>query len=197
MPTSSCKSTEVPRFRAVVLWVGAVVLWCLRRCAQVLVNLLNSQAIYGVGRHAYLLGFFESSHSKRLELLCSRCNKSEHMKAECPEAKKDKYKNHKKEFHKKKNKAMVATWSDEDQSSDSNEESSSSEGNEICFMAGSSKEQVDMSFELFTIEDWQESYGHGECSRSSNLVLGAESHLKIPAGAIDGVLHCTGSDWLF
>ncbi|MQL68916.1 hypothetical protein Taro_001216 [Colocasia esculenta] len=65
-----------------------------------------------------------------------------HMKVECPEAKKDKYKNHKKEFHKKKNKAMVATWSDEDQSSDSNKESSSSEGNEICFMVGSSEEQV-------------------------------------------------------
>ncbi|MQM21160.1 hypothetical protein Taro_054195 [Colocasia esculenta] len=87
------------------------------------------------------------------------CNKSGHMKAECPEAKKDKYKNHKKEFHKKKNKAMVATWSDEDQSSDSNEEFSSSEGNEICFMVGSSEEHVDMSFELFTIEDWQEAYG--------------------------------------
>ncbi|MQL89281.1 hypothetical protein Taro_021854 [Colocasia esculenta] len=62
--------------------------------------------------------------------------------AECPEAKKDKYLNHKKEFHKNKNKVMVATWSDDDQSSDSNKESSSSEGNEICFMAGSSEEQV-------------------------------------------------------
>ncbi|MQL88851.1 hypothetical protein Taro_021423 [Colocasia esculenta] len=38
--------------------------------------------------------------------------------------------------------------------------------------------------------------GHGECPRGSNLVLGAESHLKIPARAIDGVLHCTGSDYL-
>ncbi|MQL70622.1 hypothetical protein Taro_002914 [Colocasia esculenta] len=96
---------------------------------------------------------------QRFEYYVLRCNKSGHMKAECPEAKKDKYKNHKKEFHKKKNKAMVATWLDEDQSTDSNEESSSSEGNEICFMAGSSEEQVDMSFELFTIEDWQEAYG--------------------------------------
>ncbi|MQM15236.1 hypothetical protein Taro_048178 [Colocasia esculenta] len=63
------------------------------------------------------------------------------MKAECPEAKKDKYKNHKKEFHKKKNKAMVATWSD-DESSDCNQESSTSDENEVCFMAGSSEEQV-------------------------------------------------------
>ncbi|MQL94385.1 hypothetical protein Taro_027036 [Colocasia esculenta] len=27
---------------------------------------------------------------------------------------------------------------------------------------------------------------HGECPRGSNLVLAAESHPKIPAGAIDG-----------
>ncbi|MQM23556.1 hypothetical protein Taro_056622, partial [Colocasia esculenta] len=70
----------------------------------------------------------------------SLCNKSGHMKADCPEGKKEKHKTHKKEFHTKKNKAMVATWSD-DESSDCNEESSSSEGNEICFMAGSSEEQ--------------------------------------------------------
>ncbi|MQM10332.1 hypothetical protein Taro_043229 [Colocasia esculenta] len=31
-------------------------------------------------------------------------------------------------------------------------------------------------------------YRHGECQRGSNLVLGAESHPKIPAGAIDGKL---------
>ncbi|MQM14936.1 hypothetical protein Taro_047872 [Colocasia esculenta] len=76
------------------------------------------------------------------ETKANMCNKSGHMKAECLEAKKDKYKNYKKEFHKKKNKAMVATWSDEDQSSDNNEESSSLEGNEIYFMAGSSEEQT-------------------------------------------------------
>ncbi|MQM10723.1 hypothetical protein Taro_043621 [Colocasia esculenta] len=137
-------------FGALVLWVGVVVLWCMSRSAQGLVNLLNSQVVFGVGRCAYLLGFFESSHSKR-------CNKSGHMKADCLEGKKEKHINHK-EFHKKKNKAMVATWSD-DESSDCNEESSNSEGNEICFMAGSSEEQVDISFELFTIEDWQEEYG--------------------------------------
>ncbi|MQL69518.1 hypothetical protein Taro_001811, partial [Colocasia esculenta] len=55
-----------------VYLVGAVVLWCLSRRAQVLVNFLNSQAVYGVGRRAYLLSFFESSHSKRLESSCSR-----------------------------------------------------------------------------------------------------------------------------
>ncbi|MQL99521.1 hypothetical protein Taro_032245 [Colocasia esculenta] len=71
----------------------------------------------------------------------SSCNKFGHMKADCPEGKKEKHINHKKEFHKKKNKAMVARWSD-DESSDCNEESSSSEGNEICFMAGNSEEQV-------------------------------------------------------
>ncbi|MQL74701.1 hypothetical protein Taro_007074, partial [Colocasia esculenta] len=141
-------------FGAIVLWVGAVVLWCLSRSAQGFVNLLNSQVVCGVGCRTYLMGFFESLHSKRLESSCSslfytcasgssvvrRCNKSGHMKADCPEGKKEKHINHKKEFHKKKNKAMVATWSD-DESSDCNEESSSSEGNEICFMAGSSEEQ--------------------------------------------------------
>ncbi|MQL81906.1 hypothetical protein Taro_014374 [Colocasia esculenta] len=145
---------------------------CLSRGAQGLVNLLNSQVVFRVGRCAYLLGFFELLNSKRLESSCSRlyctcasgssvvrrCNKSGHMKADCPEGKKEKHKTHKKEFHKKKNKAMVATWSD-DESSDCNEESSSSEGNEICFMVGSSEEQVDISFELFTIDDWQEVYG--------------------------------------
>ncbi|MQM17431.1 hypothetical protein Taro_050403 [Colocasia esculenta] len=53
---------------------------------------------------------------------------------------------------------MVATWSN-DESSDCNEESSTSDENEVCFMAGSSEEHVDMSFDLFTIEDWQEAYG--------------------------------------
>ncbi|MQL90683.1 hypothetical protein Taro_023280 [Colocasia esculenta] len=77
------------------------------------------------------------------------------MKADCPEGNKEKHINHKKEFHKKINKAMVATWSD-DESSDCNE---TSDENEVCFMAGSSEEQVDISFELFTIEDWQEAYG--------------------------------------
>ncbi|MQL80188.1 hypothetical protein Taro_012637 [Colocasia esculenta] len=73
-------STVVQRFEyfvlcfgALVLWVGVVVLWCLSRSAQGLVNLLNSQVVFGVGRCAYLLGFFESLHSKRLESLCSDC----------------------------------------------------------------------------------------------------------------------------
>ncbi|MQL83556.1 hypothetical protein Taro_016049, partial [Colocasia esculenta] len=150
-------------FEALVLWVGAVVLWCLSRSAQGLVNLPNSQVVFGVGRCAYVLGFFESLHSKRLESSCSSCtalvlvvpplcNKSGHMKANCLEGKKEKHINHKKEFHKKKNKSMVATWSD-DESSDCNKESSTSDENEVCFMAGSSEEQVDISFELFTIED--------------------------------------------
>ncbi|MQM14047.1 hypothetical protein Taro_046976 [Colocasia esculenta] len=58
-------------FGAPVLWVGAVVLWCLSRGAQGLVNLLNSQVVFRVGRCAYLLGFFELLNSKRLESSCS------------------------------------------------------------------------------------------------------------------------------
>ncbi|MQM13889.1 hypothetical protein Taro_046817 [Colocasia esculenta] len=48
-----------------------VVLWCLSLGAQGLVNLLNSQVVFGVGRCAYLLGFFELLNSKRLESSCS------------------------------------------------------------------------------------------------------------------------------
>ncbi|MQM06734.1 hypothetical protein Taro_039559 [Colocasia esculenta] len=58
-------------FGAPVLRVGAIVLWCLSRGAQGLVNLLNSQVVFGVGRCAYLLGFFELLNSKRLESSCS------------------------------------------------------------------------------------------------------------------------------
>ncbi|MQL72378.1 hypothetical protein Taro_004717 [Colocasia esculenta] len=57
------------------------------------------------------------------------------MKGECPEIKKDKYKKNNKL---KKPKAMIATWSDEDQSEDEEENSSSSENEELCFMAKSS-----------------------------------------------------------
>ncbi|MQM01658.1 hypothetical protein Taro_034416, partial [Colocasia esculenta] len=52
-------SIVIQRFEYFVLWFGAIVLWCLRRSAQGLVNFLNSQVVCGVGCHAYLLGFFE------------------------------------------------------------------------------------------------------------------------------------------
>ena len=45
-------SIVIQRFEYFVLWFGAVVLWCLRRSAQGLVNLLNSQVVCGVGRRA-------------------------------------------------------------------------------------------------------------------------------------------------
>ncbi|MQL75657.1 hypothetical protein Taro_008033 [Colocasia esculenta] len=44
---------------------------CLSRGAQGLVNLLNSQVVFGVGCCAYFLGFFELLNSKRLESSCS------------------------------------------------------------------------------------------------------------------------------
>ncbi|MQM23786.1 hypothetical protein Taro_056856, partial [Colocasia esculenta] len=64
-------SIVIQRFEYFVLWFGAVMLWCLSRVAQGLVNLLNSQVVYGVGCRAYLLGFFELVHSKRSESSCS------------------------------------------------------------------------------------------------------------------------------
>ncbi|MQL77853.1 hypothetical protein Taro_010259 [Colocasia esculenta] len=151
-------------FGAPVLWVGAVVLWCLSHGAQGLVNLLNSQVVFEVGRCAYLLGFFELLNSKRLESSCSS------LYCTCASGS-------------SVNKAMVATWSD-DESSDCNEESSTSDENEICFMDGSSEEQVDISFELFTIEDWQEAYGvyrfcHGSVDTPIDGVDTGSESLKV------------------
>ncbi|MQM07054.1 hypothetical protein Taro_039890 [Colocasia esculenta] len=57
------------------------------------------------------------------------------MKGESPEIKENKYKKNNKL---KKSKAMIATWSDEDQSEDEEENSSSSANEELCFMANSS-----------------------------------------------------------
>ncbi|MQL74721.1 hypothetical protein Taro_007066, partial [Colocasia esculenta] len=71
-------------FGAPVLWVGAVVLWCLSRGAQGLVNLLNSQVVFGVGRCAYLLGFFELLNSKRLESSCSSVYRFCHGSVDTP-----------------------------------------------------------------------------------------------------------------
>ncbi|MQL71263.1 hypothetical protein Taro_003592, partial [Colocasia esculenta] len=68
------------------------------------------------------------------------CNKPGHMKGECPENKKDKYKKINKL---KKPKAMVATWSDDDPSEDEEEKSSSTESEEICLMANSTDGKVD------------------------------------------------------
>ncbi|MQL87287.1 hypothetical protein Taro_019822 [Colocasia esculenta] len=75
-----------------------------------------------------------STHSRK-------CNKPGHMKGECPENKKEKYK----KIHKfKKPKAMVATWSDEDSSENEEEEkSSSSKSEEIYFMVNSSDGKAD------------------------------------------------------
>ncbi|MQM07584.1 hypothetical protein Taro_040425 [Colocasia esculenta] len=68
-----------------------------------------------------------------------RYNKLGHMKGECPKNKKEKYKKINK-F--KKPKAMVATWSYEDPSENEEEKSSSSESEEICFMANKSDGKV-------------------------------------------------------
>ncbi|MQL78566.1 hypothetical protein Taro_011008, partial [Colocasia esculenta] len=51
------------------------------------------------------------------DIVCYRYNKIGHMKGECPEIKTDKYKKNNKL---KKPKAMIATWSDEDQNFGSN-----------------------------------------------------------------------------
>ncbi|MQM03972.1 hypothetical protein Taro_036764 [Colocasia esculenta] len=63
------------------------------------------------------------------------CNKLGHMKGECSELKKEMHKKYKKNIKMKRPKTMLATWSDEDQSEDEGENSSSSKGEELCFMA--------------------------------------------------------------
>ncbi|MQM06779.1 hypothetical protein Taro_039608 [Colocasia esculenta] len=93
------------------------------------------EGIFGDDRELFIGKFLSGGIAVRER------NKSGHMRANCPKGKKEKHINHKKEFHKKKNKAMVATWSD-DESSNCNEESSTSDENEVCFIAGSSEEQV-------------------------------------------------------
>ncbi|MQM16636.1 hypothetical protein Taro_049592, partial [Colocasia esculenta] len=80
------------------------------------------------------MGMIRWLRQKEIETMV-RCNKAGHMKGECPEVKKDKYKKNKKM---KKPKAMLATWSDEDQSEDEGENSLSSKNEELSFMANNS-----------------------------------------------------------
>ncbi|MQL85784.1 hypothetical protein Taro_018306, partial [Colocasia esculenta] len=101
------------------------------------------------------------------------CNKLGHMKGECPENKKEKYK----KIHKfKKPKAMVPTWSDEDSSEKDEEKSSSSESEEICFMANSSDGKVSTYFEGYSIDDWQDAYA--ELVENYSEIRKENKHLK-------------------
>ncbi|MQM04281.1 hypothetical protein Taro_037079 [Colocasia esculenta] len=92
------------------------------------------------------------SINKKSDVVCYECKKQGHMRGECPELKK---KLKKDKFTFKKAKAMLASWSDEDEDSQG-----TSEDEEIqCLMAKSDDStEVNSSFENFYIDEWEEAY---------------------------------------
>ncbi|MQL82237.1 hypothetical protein Taro_014701 [Colocasia esculenta] len=70
--------------------------------------------------------------NKKSEIVCYECKKQGHMRGECPELKK---KLKKEKFTFKKAKAMLATWSDEDE--DENSQGTSEDDEVQCLMARS------------------------------------------------------------
>ena len=75
----------------------------------------------------------KGEHSKEKDkeqpLICYECKKPGYFKSECPQLKKD--------LKKYKKKAMMATWSDSDESS--SEEEDSHEQANLCLMAHENK----------------------------------------------------------
>ncbi|MQL81121.1 hypothetical protein Taro_013576 [Colocasia esculenta] len=76
------------------------------------------------------------------------------MRGECPELKK---KLKKEKFTFKKAKAMLATWSDEDE--DENSQATSGDDEVQCLMARSNdSNEVNSSFETCSVDEWEEAY---------------------------------------
>ncbi|MQM14413.1 hypothetical protein Taro_047344 [Colocasia esculenta] len=87
-------------------------------------------------------------------IVCYECKKPRHIRGECLELKKKLKKN---KFTFKKAKAMMATWSDEDE--DDNAHGSSKDEVIHCLMARSEDSaEVNSSFENYTIDEWEEAY---------------------------------------
>ncbi|MQL69263.1 hypothetical protein Taro_001541 [Colocasia esculenta] len=92
--------------------------------------------------------------TKKSEIVCYECKKQGHMRGECPELRK-KLKKDRLTF--KKAKAMVATWSDEDEDEDS--QATSGDDEIQCLMARSDdSNEVNSSFETYSITEWEETY---------------------------------------
>ena len=92
--------------------------------------------------------------NKKSDIVCYECKKQGHMRGECPELKK---KLKKDKFTSKKAKAMLATWSDEDEDEDAQETSDDEEVK--CLMArGDDSSEVNFSFNDFTASEWEEAY---------------------------------------
>ncbi|MQL70967.1 hypothetical protein Taro_003294 [Colocasia esculenta] len=87
-------------------------------------------------------------------IVCYECKKPGHMRGERPELKK---KLKKDKFTFKKAKAMMATWSDEDE--DDNAQGSSRD-EDIQFLMARSEDsnEVNSSFENYTVDEWEEAY---------------------------------------
>ncbi|MQL91061.1 hypothetical protein Taro_023666 [Colocasia esculenta] len=100
----------------------------------------------------YFSNKFESN--KKSDIVCYECKKQGHMRGECSELKK---KLKKEKFTFKKAKAMMATWSDED--ADEDEQATSGDEQVQCLMARSDdSNEVNSSFESYTIVEWEEAY---------------------------------------
>ncbi|GAV65569.1 LOW QUALITY PROTEIN: UBN2 domain-containing protein, partial [Cephalotus follicularis] len=78
----------------------------------------------------------EGKSSKREEVICYECNKPRHYKNECPKLKNKE--------HSKKKKAMMATWSDSDDSN--SDEESNEEIAHIAFMTIEKEEEDEVQF---------------------------------------------------
>ena len=92
--------------------------------------------------------------NKKSDIVCYECKKQGHMRGECPELKK---KLKKDKFVFKKAKAMLATWSDEDD--DEKSQATSGDDEIHCLMARSDdSSEVNSSFESFSTAEWEEAY---------------------------------------
>ncbi|GMI86605.1 hypothetical protein HRI_002329800 [Hibiscus trionum] len=92
---------------------------------------------------------FKNDNKVKDPIICYECNKSGHIKFDCPQLKK-------KSYEKKKHKAHVATWSD-DESSDEDE----NEVANLCLMAIDDDSMVtsNSSFSIdYTFDELQEAY---------------------------------------
>ncbi|GAV75353.1 zf-CCHC domain-containing protein [Cephalotus follicularis] len=114
--------------------------------------------------------------SKKEEVICYECNKPGHYKSDCPKLKRNKE-------HSKKKKAVMATWSDSDNSS-SDEESNGEVAN-IAFMEIENEEENKVHLSTsFSFDELQDAYDE-LVEYSKNLSL-KHSYIK----KLNNALNC-------
>ncbi|GAV80574.1 zf-CCHC domain-containing protein, partial [Cephalotus follicularis] len=120
----------------------------------------------------------DEESSKKEEPTCYECKKPGHFKNECPNLKK-KMQFKKRNEYSKKNKAMVATWSDSDSSS--SEEESDEDVAHIAFMAIEDEEEDEVNFSFDELQDAYENLFHeykDVCLKNKSLKKDAISMSK-------------------